>query len=469
MNQQPLTTLQYGVMIRMGLFDNVASVVMDNKIVSSIVTGDGGILYQKTGATSLSINVPLNLVYSDAFSITGYLKDSNNTGLVGETVSLKVGSTIVDSTTTTTGGAYSFTESPVSAGNHSFQVIYAGANDNSPCSSSVVNRTIAKETTILTLSLNKQKYKVGETATATMTLTDDDGTALNNATVSYTIGSTQSTTTTNNNGVATVNFTVQSSVTSISCAYSTTSNYSASSDSESFSIVIPTLLSLSSSTPIIESGTSATVTAVLVDQDGDGVVGETLSYQILCGGIVLDSGSDDTDANGELDIVYTGTGVGDVEVIVSKSSMSLQETYEILDTKWYATDSDVMTWSTSSSGVNTNYNSNHVMNVGETLYIKLQNIPTSVVVGAVDGSSYCQLMKDNNQLKLYWAGSNQNVSGSLSTSTVMKLEIVSSTEQKWYINDTLLKDITSHILNSPKPMIRKYRNDSVTVDYMYIL
>ena len=149
--------------------------------------------------------------------------------------------------------------------------------------------------------------------------------------------------------------------------------------------------------------------------------------------------------------------------------MVLQETYGILDTKWYATDSDVMQWNTSSSGINTNYNSDRVINTGETLYIKLQNIPTSVVVGAVDGTGYCQLMKDNNQLRIYWTGSSENETGSLTTDTVMKLEIVSSTTQNWYINDTLLKQITNHTLSSPKAMIRKYRDYPVTVDIMYII
>ena len=147
----------------------------------------------------------------------------------------------------------------------------------------------------------------------------------------------------------------------------------------------------------------------------------------------------------------------------------LQETYGILDTKWYATDSDVMQWNTSSSGANTNYNSDRVINTGETLYVKLQNIPTSVVVGAVDDTRYCQLQKDGSTLKIWWTGSNETVTGSLTTDTLMKLEIVSSNAQNWYINDTLLKQITNHTLSSPKAMVRKYRNYPVTVDIMYII
>ena len=60
-------------------------------------------------------------------------------------------------------------------------------------------------------------------------------------------------------------------------------------------------------------GESATLTATLKD-DGVVVTGETLSYEIKHGAITLDSGSDTTDSNGEIDISYTSTGVGDVSI-----------------------------------------------------------------------------------------------------------------------------------------------------------
>ena len=88
-------------------------------------------------------------------------------------------------------------------------------------------------------------------------------------------------------------------------------------------------------TSIIESGDSDTITATLLD-NGVAVAGETLSYQIKHGSTVLDSGTDTTDANGEIEITYTGTGVGDIDVIVS-FGMVLQETYEIEDCYKYDT------------------------------------------------------------------------------------------------------------------------------------
>ncbi len=303
------------------------------------------------------------------------------------------------------------------------------------------------------------------------TVTDVDlSGVLTGATVQFKIGNTViGTGVTDNNGIATYTHTFDSFGNyDVVAVFAGTENFDAVSSS-AVSITVAYDLDIVSDNDILSSydGDVATITATLKD-NGVVVSGETLSYEIKHGQTTIDTGTYTTDNNGQISISYTGTGVGDVSVIISYGSL-LQERYEILDTKWYATDSDVMQWNTSSSGINTNYNSDRVINTGETLYIKLQNIPTSVVVGAVDGTGYCQLMKDNNQLKLYWTGSSENETGSLTTDTLMKLEIVSSNAQNWYINDTLLKQITNHTLSSPKAMIRKYMDYPVTVDIMYII
>lgn len=82
-------------------------------------------------------------------------------------------------------------------------------------------------------------------------------------------------------------------------------------------------------TSIIESGDSDTITATLTN-NGVAVSGESLSYQVKHGSTVIDSGSSTTDSNGEIEIEYIGTGVGDIDVIVSFGT-SLQETFAIED------------------------------------------------------------------------------------------------------------------------------------------
>ncbi|MBQ2653066.1 MAG: leucine-rich repeat protein [Methanobrevibacter sp.] len=89
-------------------------------------------------------------------------------------------------------------------------------------------------------------------------------------------------------------------------------------------------LGITSTKQIIKSGESTTVTAKLGDVDGYGIPDKTLSYQLKHGSTVISSGSDVTDSNGEVDITYTGTAVGQVDVIVSYG-MLLQETFVCYD------------------------------------------------------------------------------------------------------------------------------------------
>ena len=82
-------------------------------------------------------------------------------------------------------------------------------------------------------------------------------------------------------------------------------------------------------TSIIESGDTDTITATLFDGSTP-VSGETLSYQIKHGSTVLDSGSGVTDSYGQVEIDYTGTGAGDIDIIVSYGS-DIQETFVVED------------------------------------------------------------------------------------------------------------------------------------------
>ena len=326
----------------MGIFDNAVSVVIGNKIVDSITTSDNGVIYERTEHTRLSIDVPLNLTYSDAFSITGHLTTANGTGISGEEVVLKVDGSVMDSTTTTNNGAYSFTQTPVSTGNHNFQVVYAGSNSYGSSESSTVARDVDKETSVLTVSLDKVKYDIGDTVRVTATVTDDegnpilfyhlplqinyDGTWKNMYIVSE--GSMV------NRNKGYVDVTYQE-------AYGTTwqvktmntlasgNNYTESTANVNLNIVTPTLISTSSSNQIIGDGDSTTVTAKLMDQDGDGIKNRTLSYVVKHGNDTLSTGSDTTDSNGEIAIDYTGDAVGKIDVIVSYGSLT--STYPIYD------------------------------------------------------------------------------------------------------------------------------------------
>ena len=79
---------------------------------------------------------------------------------------------------------------------------------------------------------------------------------------------------------------------------------------------------------IIQTNEDVTLIGMLI-KDGEAAVGETLTYQVLHNGSIVDSGSDVTDGNGLAEIIYTGTGTGDVKIIVKHNT--LQETYEVYD------------------------------------------------------------------------------------------------------------------------------------------
>lgn len=98
-------------------------------------------------------------------------------------------------------------------------------------------------------------------------------------------------------------------------------------------VLIPDIITLTG-TSIIESGDTDTIIATLFDGSTP-VSGETLSYKVKHGSTVLDSGSGTTDSNGQISISYTGTGIGDIDVIVKLDGSSLQETFTIEDCVLY--------------------------------------------------------------------------------------------------------------------------------------
>lgn len=110
-------------------------------------------------------------------------------------------------------------------------------------------------------------------------------------------------------------------------------NYYTSASAEKNIIIIPsaTMFSLSlTGTQVISSGDSTTITATLLGDDSpfnDAV----LDYEIKHGNTTISTGTTSaTDANGQTTISYTGTGAGDIDIIVSYGSY-IQETFVVED------------------------------------------------------------------------------------------------------------------------------------------
>lgn len=245
------------------------------------------------------------------------------------------------------------------------------------------------------------------------------------------------------------------------------SNYNPSSKTKYINVISSSIeLSLITSAQIIEVGDTITITATLT-KDELPFVNEEVTYKIVTTGGAT-SNSDFTNNAGQITFSYTGIGDGEIEIIATYGS--LEESCEIIDAKMYSDNSEIHNWSTSSLSDSVNYNSSYTMQNGETAYFKVSSLPTKYVFGFVQGSSYCQLQKNGNNIYLYVNGqSAPSVTGSLTTNDIIKFEKVSDTEQKIYINNNLIATISNHSMTAPQPMIRVYNNDSFTMEYIYVI
>lgn len=106
--------------------------------------------------------------------------------------------------------------------------------------------------------------------------------------------------------------------------------YNRSTTNKHITILDPTIeLSLTSPTPIIETGGTSVITATLT-RNGLPFVNQEIGYQIKHGSTIIDADSDFTNNSGQITISYTGTGVGDVDIIVIFSA-TVQETFTVED------------------------------------------------------------------------------------------------------------------------------------------
>lgn len=139
--------------------------------------------------TQLQINVPLNLVYSDDFNVTGVLTDANNNPIPNQHIQFKINNVTIMGTTDIN-GSVEFKSCPTSMNPLSFQLIYAGAGVYAASFSQVVHRTVNKETSVITVNhpLNEDIYYTDETILVDGVLTDDDGEVIANKTININIG-----------------------------------------------------------------------------------------------------------------------------------------------------------------------------------------------------------------------------------------------------------------------------------------
>ena len=147
-------------------------------------------------------------------------------------------------------------------------------------------------------------------------------------------------------------------------------------------------------TPIIQTGDTDTITATLL-YGSTPVSGETLSYQVKHGSTVLDSGSGTTDSNGQISISYTGTGIGDVDIIVSYGS-DIQETFEVQDCKFYddMSSNKLSQYITKIGSVTSTYQSGYIQIQGTSNFCGLA--PNIELDSSDDWSMECEIKTNSN-------------------------------------------------------------------------
>lgn len=282
-------------------------------------------------ATILTINVPLNLVYSDDFNISGTLTDGNNNPLANQTVKLQVGATIVDTGTTNAEGVVSFTQTPVQTGTHSFQLIFEGNDTFNPAYSSSVTREIGKETSVIRAVITSSDVYTDGEILIEGSLTDNDGSLLDNKTIIISENGNVLNTVTTRSG----NFNVTISNMGagghdLTVSYEGDDNYTSSNVISSIVIKEPYLTVTSDKNILSYVDNDSCILTATYHSSHAGEKQVSFEVRKSSDNSLVETLTGITDVNGECSVVYDSKGAGDLNI--KCECMNLQEIYVIEDT-----------------------------------------------------------------------------------------------------------------------------------------
>ena len=182
----------------------------------------------------------------------------------------------------------------------------------------------------------------------------------------------------------------------ITATFEGDNEYNRSTTNKHITILEPTIeLSLTSPAEIIETGNTTTITATLTKNDLP-FVNQEILYEIKHGSTIIDRGSDFTNNAGQITISYTGTGIGDIEVIATYNS--LEETLAIEDYKFYDNQSlnKLSQYITKVGSVTSTYQSGYIQIQGNTGFCGLA--PNIELDSSNDWSMECEIKSNSNIL-----------------------------------------------------------------------
>ena len=291
-------------------------------------------------STSNAVNVTVNkitstLSLSAASSTITYGGNVSLSGTLsvgsGESVKIYNGNTLIDTVTTSTGGAFTKTVTGLNAGSYTFKATYEGDSTHSSVTSSNVSVTVNKATPTITLTV-PSTGTVGTSYTVSGTLNVSGSVKLYE-------GSTLKDTLTVSSGSFSKSITQSSAGTySYYAVFEATSNYNSvtsSTGSITVSDVAPSYdgVSLTSDKSILSyaDSESATLTAQLLDGSSSASV-SGVTVEFFKGSTSL--GTATTNSSGVATKSYASAGSGDISLTAEVGSL-VSETYSIEDCIFY--------------------------------------------------------------------------------------------------------------------------------------
>ena len=255
------------------------------------------VLTPETTTISLVLSSNVSTVTAGGDVILSVTVTEDEVPVSGQSVSFKLGSTELGTSTTNSSGVATYTYTTTGSGSLNFSAVYAGHSSNG------VSVVVNKRSTSTSLSLGSASIVVGSSTTATATVTSSSS-GVSGLTVTFYDGSTSlSTATTNSSGVATYTLSgLGVGSHSITAVVTATDTYDTSTSSASTLTVLDHSYSLAfSAASYVATGGSATLECTLLDNNVP-VEGATISV----------SGSDSslytgiTNSNGIATVTVTG-------------------------------------------------------------------------------------------------------------------------------------------------------------------
>ena len=299
--------------------------------------------------TTLTINVPVILMYSNRFNITGVLTDSHDESLTGMTVYLHVGDSIVDSVKTNTKGEYIFTHSPVHRGTHTFKVSFNKTSDYNKCESVSIIREIGKNSTLLLGNNNPISIFTTDNILLNYQLLEADGDILTGETINIIMDDTIiDTLTTDEHGE--IHASINGEILSIG-EHELTIQYPGAENYTSASINLPVTVYAEDSFNFdvnLERQVIAvngdynynTITGTLFDNNSAPIEGETVTYTIYDQwDNLIDTGETLTDNYGDAVYYYHADNNG--EVTINMTCRGIIKTVTFMDISYYTMDKKI--------------------------------------------------------------------------------------------------------------------------------